>query len=257
MKHKETPILEVRVDTDPSGIVEFTGEIGTVIMIPFKGTAQGPLFNGIVEPCGVDNQIINQNYRYIMHAANNLFGVYNTTSAPEQKAKMLQQPPVEKAKAVVPFLKEQLFTAPRWIVDVPYADRVYVNADETLERVANHIVPGIIMLYRGVALHPQYPAADYLKDLENAIFQDFNTSKPLDAYERYLQRTFVNRLCVDWENLRDNSANDAVAALLLTLKDLSAHLQGATTGAKRSADATTAAHYALLAEKLQRALAIK
>ncbi|MCH5179167.1 MAG: zinc-dependent metalloprotease [Prevotellaceae bacterium] len=203
------------------------------------------------------NQIINQYYRYIMHAANNLFGVYNTTSAPEQKAKMLQQPPVEKAKAVVPFLKEQLFTAPRWIVDVPYADRVYVNADETLERVANRIVPGIIMLYRGVALHPQYPAADYLKDLENAIFQDFNTAKPLDAYERYLQRTFVNRLCVDWENLRDNSANDAVAALLLTLKDLSAHLQGATTGAKRSADATTAAHYALLAEKLQRALAIK
>lgn len=72
MKHKETPILEVHVETDPDGIVEFSGEIGTVIMIPFKGTAQGPLFNGIVEPCGVDTQIINQNEvrhmsaRYVM-----------------------------------------------------------------------------------------------------------------------------------------------------------------------------------------------
>ena len=61
MKHKATPILEVHVETDPAGTVVLTGEIGTVKMIPFRGTVSGPIFNGIVEPCGVDTQVTNQN----------------------------------------------------------------------------------------------------------------------------------------------------------------------------------------------------
>ena len=61
MKHKPKPILEVHVQTDPAGTVTLTGELGTVKMIPFQGTAEGPVFSGIVEPCGVDTQITNQN----------------------------------------------------------------------------------------------------------------------------------------------------------------------------------------------------
>ena len=61
MNHKPEPILEVYVYTDPVGTVTLTGEIGTVKMIPFKGDVKGPVFNGIVEPCGVDTQITNQN----------------------------------------------------------------------------------------------------------------------------------------------------------------------------------------------------
>jgi len=61
MKHKSTPILEIHVETDPAGTVTLTGEIGSVRMIPFKGTVTGPVFGGIVEPCGVDTQITNQN----------------------------------------------------------------------------------------------------------------------------------------------------------------------------------------------------
>lgn len=61
MKHRSAPILEVHVETDPAGTVTLVGEIGSVKMIPFKGTATGPIFSGIVEPCGVDTQITNQN----------------------------------------------------------------------------------------------------------------------------------------------------------------------------------------------------
>lgn len=61
MKHKSIPVLEVHVETDPAGTVTLTGEIGSVKMIPFKGTVTGSIFNGIVEPCGVDTQITNQN----------------------------------------------------------------------------------------------------------------------------------------------------------------------------------------------------
>ena len=61
MNHKAEPMMEICIQTDPAGTVMLSGEIGTVKMIPFKGTVQGPIFSGIVEPCGVDTQVTNQN----------------------------------------------------------------------------------------------------------------------------------------------------------------------------------------------------
>ena len=61
MMHRSEPILEILVETDPAGTVELRSEIGRVKMIPFKGTVDCPLFHGIVEPCGVDTQVTNQN----------------------------------------------------------------------------------------------------------------------------------------------------------------------------------------------------
>ena len=61
MNHKPEPVLEVYVQTDPERTITLSGETGTVRMIPFTGVVQGSIFNGIVEPCGVDTQITNQN----------------------------------------------------------------------------------------------------------------------------------------------------------------------------------------------------
>ena len=59
--HGDKPVLEVLVQTDPAGTVEFESEIGHVKMIPFTGTVDCPLFKGVLEPCGVDTQVTNQN----------------------------------------------------------------------------------------------------------------------------------------------------------------------------------------------------
>lgn len=61
MKHKTQPVLEICVETDPAGTVELDSEIGHVKMIPFKGYVKSPLFTGVVEPCGVDTQVTDQN----------------------------------------------------------------------------------------------------------------------------------------------------------------------------------------------------
>ena len=60
-EHQKEPVLEILVDVDRPAIVEFESEIGHVKMIPFKGTVNCPLFHGIIEPCGVDTQVTNQN----------------------------------------------------------------------------------------------------------------------------------------------------------------------------------------------------
>ena len=61
MEHKSKPALEILVDVNRPGIVEFDSEIGKVKLIPFGGTVDCDLFKGIVEPCGVDTQVTNQN----------------------------------------------------------------------------------------------------------------------------------------------------------------------------------------------------
>lgn len=61
MEHQATPFLEILVEVDRTGIVEFDSEIGHVKLIPFGGTVNCDMFQGIIEPCGVDTQVTNQN----------------------------------------------------------------------------------------------------------------------------------------------------------------------------------------------------
>ncbi|MBO5597104.1 MAG: DUF3237 family protein [Oribacterium sp.] len=53
-------VMELMVETFPDKTVELDSEIGHVKMIPFGGTVKSDIFNGIIEPCGVDTQITNQ-----------------------------------------------------------------------------------------------------------------------------------------------------------------------------------------------------
>ena len=52
------PVLEIKIDFNGKP-VHLEGENGSVVMIPFAGSVDCPLFHGIVEPCGVDTQVVN------------------------------------------------------------------------------------------------------------------------------------------------------------------------------------------------------
>lgn len=52
-------ILDVKIEMD-SPSCQLKSELGEVVMIPFKGSVKGKIFQGIVEPCGVDTQVLNQ-----------------------------------------------------------------------------------------------------------------------------------------------------------------------------------------------------
>ncbi len=62
---KNNPVLEIHIDIKENGLKMET-ELGEVCMIPFSGTVDCELFQGIVEPCGVDTQIVDQtNMRHL------------------------------------------------------------------------------------------------------------------------------------------------------------------------------------------------
>ena len=53
-----TPVLDIHVITRESAELD-AGSAGSVAMIPFGGTVTGTIFEGIVEPFGVDTQVVN------------------------------------------------------------------------------------------------------------------------------------------------------------------------------------------------------
>ena len=55
---KQKPVMDIKIEANGPAI-HLQGENGEVLMVPFKGSIKSDLFNGIVEPCGVDTQIVN------------------------------------------------------------------------------------------------------------------------------------------------------------------------------------------------------
>ena len=52
------PILEIKIEMTTPGL-KINTDRGEVSMVPFAGQVYGEMFNGIVEPWGVDTQITN------------------------------------------------------------------------------------------------------------------------------------------------------------------------------------------------------
>ena len=52
------PVLNIKIEANGPA-VHMAGENGEVLMIPFKGSVNSDIFRGIVEPCGVDTQVVN------------------------------------------------------------------------------------------------------------------------------------------------------------------------------------------------------
>lgn len=52
------PVLKIKIEANGDA-VHLKRKGAEVLMVPFKGAVDCPLFKGIVAPCGVDTQIVN------------------------------------------------------------------------------------------------------------------------------------------------------------------------------------------------------
>ena len=55
---EKKPVMDLKIDFN-GPVLTMKGEVAEVVMIPFKGSVKGDIFNGIIEPCGVDTQVVN------------------------------------------------------------------------------------------------------------------------------------------------------------------------------------------------------
>ena len=71
------PVMDLKIDFN-GPVLKMKGENAEVVMIPFKGTVKGEIFNGIIEPCGVDTQVVNAAHVRHMSARYMMTGKDNT-----------------------------------------------------------------------------------------------------------------------------------------------------------------------------------
>lgn len=150
------------------------------------------------------DQLTIQFQRYMYHVLKNVGGVYETPKSIEQPGDVYEPTPKNLQKDAVTFLTKQLFETPTWLVDKniinkfsnPVSNDVIANAQTN---VINSLL-GAPRLNRLAISATRFGAAntyqpdEMLDDVKKGVWGELTTKKPIDAYRRNLQKTYVDAL---------------------------------------------------------------
>lgn len=197
------------------------------------------------------NELVGQFLRYCGHVMRYISGNYVDIKSPDEPGDVYSQTPRDKEKAVLPFFNRNIFTAPTWLIDVPYINRISDNKESLMERLGEFVVSNLTNANILENLNSNYPVQEYLPELTQMLFKELYTNQPVSTYRRFLQRTFVNNLTGYFNSAKINKGSDALAYTLLTLKELNKRAKAAST---TSGDNMTRAHYIQISDQIERAL---
>lgn len=197
------------------------------------------------------NELTGQFLRYCGHVMRYISGNYVDIKSPDEPGDVYSQTPRDKEKAVLPFFNRNIFTAPTWLIDVPYINRISDNKEAFMERLGEFVVSNLTNANILENLNSNYPVQEYLPELTQMLFKELYTNQTVSTYRRFLQRTFVNNLTGYFNSAKINKGSDALAYTLLTLKELNKRAKAALA---TSGDNMTRAHYIQISDQIERAL---
>ncbi|MBR4552694.1 MAG: zinc-dependent metalloprotease [Bacteroidaceae bacterium] len=190
------------------------------------------------------NTVRSQLRRYLNHAVRYIGGTFTDFKAVHELGATYRPTPLDMQKRVLEFLDEQVLNEPKWLIEVPYIDRLTSNPLELTLAVGRPVVQQLISEGQLLYLNTEYPADQYLKDLTAMVFKELTTGQDPTEYRKGLQRTYVNGLT---SYFKDAGADARPrAAVLFTLKSLQKQLE------KQQENA----HYAALSDAIERVLKI-
>lgn len=186
--------------------------------------------------------------RYMGHVTRNIGG-YQITFKPKGSLEDKYVPqPLDKQKAALKFVGEQVLTEPVWLRDLSYARRL----DENPQNLTNYVGETVVtnLMNRLDALNDLYRPQAYLEDLTKLIFTELDSRAKVTPYRRTLQNTMYFHLSRAYGN-----GNQTVRpAVLYTLQQLEKKTKAASQSAP---DAETRAHWASLYDQIGRLLSWK
>ncbi|MBR5052920.1 MAG: zinc-dependent metalloprotease, partial [Bacteroidaceae bacterium] len=111
--------------------------------------------------------------RYMGHVARNIGG-YRINYQPKGSTEDVYVPqPLDKQKAALNFLNEQVLTEPVWLRDLSYANRLWSNPQQVTNSVGENVVT--TLMNRLESLNDLYKPQAYLADLTKMIFTELDT----------------------------------------------------------------------------------
>lgn len=192
-------------------------------------------------------QVISQFQRYTGHVLANLGGVLYDYKTVDQSGDVYTNVPRAHQERAFAFLRRHILTEPRWFIDQNYIRRLAPDPQTISINIGLNSFARMTSPYVLDRLTTEYPATDYLKDIEQEVFRTLSSGERPSPYTQALQERFVAALCDYYKS--SNVHADARPAVLETLIRLRARLRAA-----RSTDTTLVAHYRALADTIRRTL---
>ena len=194
------------------------------------------------------SNIRTQFLRYMGHVTRNIGG-YQINFQPKGSLEDVYAPqPLDKQKAALKFINEQVLNEPLWLRDLSYARRFYANPQNMTNYVGETVVTNL--MNRLDYLNDLYKPQAYLTDLTKLVFTELDGNKKVTPYRMALQNTMYFHLSRAYGN-----GNQAVRpAVLYTLQQLERKTKAA---AQAAPDAESRAHWASLYDQIGRLLSWK
>ena len=184
------------------------------------------------------SSLIGQVRRYVGHVGRNIGGMYHEYKSVEQTGPVYV--PEEKARVqrAMRWLDTQILTEPKWLIDVPYIQRLTRDPQSQIRPLADQAVTALCSAgtlsnivscsYASNAYQP----ADYVTDVVRMLFRD--GSQPLSRWRRYVQSQAVSTLISAWGSGANTEMHPYVTQALQLIQQRVRQAGG---------DAATRAHY--------------
>lgn len=194
--------------------------------------------------------LVGQFRRYEGHVIRNIGGVYTEYKSVEQDGAVYKPEEKARQKEAMDFLNRHVFTEPKWLVDVPYLDRLLTSPNNVYRSLANYTATLllnsqlVVGLQAGEGNSAYYQPAEYISDLVSKTFTEAGSGAKVSPYRQALQKALVATAITNYQ-----SGNQTVKAVYLnflqSIRSKTVHSVG---------DAATRAHYALLQQQIKQAL---
>ncbi|MBQ8937333.1 MAG: zinc-dependent metalloprotease, partial [Bacteroidaceae bacterium] len=146
--------------------------------------------------------LIGQMRRYVGHVGRNIGGVYHNYKSVEEPGDVYVPEEKERAQRAMKWLDEQVLTEPKWLINVPYIQRLTNEPQSTIRPLADLAVSSLCSastfnnIVRYSYSSKAYQPADYTNDLVRLFFSSSNP----DRWRRYVQAKAVSQLISAWNS---------------------------------------------------------
>ena len=151
---------------------------------------------------GIYTGLIGQYDYYLEHVMANFGGIYETSKTGEQAGPVYEPVSAEKQKEAMDFLKRHVFITPTWLLDSAVLSRTGQSPTQIIGRSQDAVLHstlgtntlGKIATAEATYGNRTYSLLAYLNNLDEAMWLELTTFKPIDIYRRNLQRSYIEKL---------------------------------------------------------------
>ena len=221
--------------------------------------------------------LVGQYNRYINHAVTYIGGIYTDYKTTDQPGNVYTIVPKTLQKEALAFINKNLFETPYWLLNKNILDKVSAPQVERINAIQDNIMGSLLSTTRLSRMAVEwnrdnanaYRMDAFIEDLKKAVWSELVTKKPTNAYRRFVQKSFAERLIniinpanataasggfnivISFGPTVDNRKTDLVSVAKGALRNLLAEIKAAIPA---TVDKLTRYHLQDVADRIERTL---